>query len=65
MKSPLTDVRCTCGRLLFRQEPEALAGTVEIKCPRCRTVTQLRPRALHQSVPERVTEGPKNGTIRP
>lgn len=65
MKSLLTDVRCTCGRLLFRQEPDALAGALQIKCPRCRTVTTLRPRALSQSAAERVSEGPNHGTHRP
>ena len=65
MKSPLTDVRCSCGRLLFRQAPDALMGELQIKCPRCRTVTCLRPRALSQSAVERRSEGPLNGTEHP
>lgn len=39
---PLKEVRCCgCHRLLFRATD--LAGTVEIKCPRCRQFNHIRP----------------------
>ena len=36
--------RCgACNALLFKEENGALAGTIEIKCRRCRQINQLRP----------------------
>ncbi|PZU62241.1 MAG: hypothetical protein DI552_00635 [Brevundimonas sp.] len=37
-------VRCaSCSALLFKSEPGALAGVVEIKCRRCSALNVLRP----------------------
>ena len=37
-------VRCaSCSALLFKSEPGALAGVVEIKCRRCSAFNVLRP----------------------
>ncbi|MFZ5725559.1 MAG: Com family DNA-binding transcriptional regulator [Pseudomonadota bacterium] len=37
-------IRCGgCRALLFKCETGALAGAIEIKCRRCRRVTELRP----------------------
>ncbi|WP_373456002.1 Com family DNA-binding transcriptional regulator [Tropicibacter sp. Alg240-R139] len=36
--------RCgRCRRLLLKMEENALRGALEIKCPRCGTITELRP----------------------
>ncbi|UWQ92971.1 Com family DNA-binding transcriptional regulator [Rhodobacteraceae bacterium M382] len=36
--------RCgRCRRLLLKMEENALCGALEIKCPRCGTLTELRP----------------------
>ncbi len=44
MSSPESGVRCcACSRLLFCAEPDALAGAIRIKCPRCKAVNLLRP----------------------
>ncbi|MBT8170437.1 Com family DNA-binding transcriptional regulator [Falsiruegeria litorea] len=38
------EIRCTCcAKLLFKLEPNALGGALEIKCPRCRAINILRP----------------------
>lgn len=59
MNKPLTDVRCCdCARLLFKMEDGALCGELSIKCPRCRAMNILRPRALSADRPERRNEGP-------
>ncbi|MGP9788962.1 Com family DNA-binding transcriptional regulator [Roseinatronobacter sp. NSM] len=42
-----------CARLLFCAEPDALSGVVSIKCPRCRAMNILRPRALSPERPQR------------
>ncbi|MBR3371156.1 MAG: Com family DNA-binding transcriptional regulator [Rhodobacteraceae bacterium] len=44
---------CACARLLFCAEPDALSGVVSIKCPRCRAMNILRPRALSPERPQR------------
>ncbi|WP_439526169.1 Com family DNA-binding transcriptional regulator [Roseovarius mucosus] len=37
---------CACSRLLFKYERGAQISGVSIKCPRCRAMNILRPRAL-------------------
>lgn len=63
MNEPLTtrQVRCcACNRLLFVMQPDALAGTLTIRCPRCKAMNILRPvRAPDRAPPERPTaKGP-------
>ncbi|WP_366111306.1 Com family DNA-binding transcriptional regulator [Aestuariivita sp.] len=37
-------MRCAaCARLLFKASDPAALGCLEIKCPRCKTLTILRP----------------------
>ncbi|MBO9500774.1 Com family DNA-binding transcriptional regulator [Brevundimonas sp. A19_0] len=41
-------VRCaSCAALLFKAEPGALAGQLEIKCRRCSALNVLRPSSPH------------------
>ncbi|MBN8294640.1 Com family DNA-binding transcriptional regulator [Rhodobacter sp. NTK016B] len=58
--SPQVQTRCcACSRLLFCSEPDALAGVLTIKCPRCRAINILRP---HQSPsPQRPERDPESG----
>ncbi|WP_097806066.1 Com family DNA-binding transcriptional regulator [Pelagimonas varians] len=38
------EIRCTsCAGLLFKVKPDALVGDLSIKCPRCRSINNLRP----------------------
>ena len=40
-------IRCgTCRALLFKAAPHAVAGMIEIKCRRCKSVNHLRPVSL-------------------
>ncbi|PCJ04262.1 MAG: Com family DNA-binding transcriptional regulator [Rhodobacteraceae bacterium] len=40
----MQDQRCgQCARLLFKMEPAALSGALNIKCPRCKAHNHLRP----------------------
>ena len=40
-------IRCgKCRALLFKAAPHAVAGTIEIKCRRCKSVNHLRPMSL-------------------
>lgn len=58
---PKHEQRCgQCRRLLFRMEENALAGTVSIKCPRCKTLTILRP--PERSLPERPERNGKDNS---
>ncbi len=54
-------IRCyDCQRLLFKMEPDALSGTLTIRCPRCKATNILRPvRALD---PERPMSADLKGT---
>ncbi|WP_416376435.1 Com family DNA-binding transcriptional regulator [Thalassovita sp.] len=46
--------RCgQCSRLLFKMDENALAGSLSIKCPRCRTINILRPQSPSPKRPER------------
>ncbi|WP_442918220.1 Com family DNA-binding transcriptional regulator [Magnetococcus sp. PR-3] len=47
-------IRCSCGKLLCKAE---YSGTVEIKCPRCGTLT----RAIQSPQPERHERLPLGG----
>ncbi|WP_121097361.1 Com family DNA-binding transcriptional regulator [Roseinatronobacter ekhonensis] len=50
---------CACARLLFCADPDALSGVVTIKCPRCRAMNILRPRALSpERAPRQTEKGP-------
>lgn len=41
-----SEIRCCgCHRLLFKMAAGALAGAVQIKCPRCSAFNHLRPPA--------------------
>lgn len=41
---PVYEQRCgQCRRLLLKMDRDALAGTISIKCPRCKTISILRP----------------------
>lgn len=49
-------VRCaSCSALLFKSEPGALAGVVEIKCRRCSALNVLRPSSPN-TIASRATE---------
>ena len=64
LTTPGSQVRCrTCNRLLCVMQPDALAGWLTIRCPRCKADTTLRPsRAPDRARPERPTEkGPGDG----
>ncbi|WP_107989283.1 Com family DNA-binding transcriptional regulator [Breoghania corrubedonensis] len=40
----MQDIRCgKCRRLLMKTAERAIAGLLEIKCPRCGTINALRP----------------------
>lgn len=55
---PQTEIRCcSCSRLLFKIEPDALLGVLSIKCHRCKALNILRPtRALPDERPKRPIE---------
>lgn len=54
----MESIRCAgCDRLLFRQEPGALAGKLELKCPRCGAMNIFRP---SEPPPERRSERRKD-----
>ncbi|QPC44646.1 Com family DNA-binding transcriptional regulator [Kaustia mangrovi] len=53
----MESIRCgSCRRLLCRAAERAIAGVVEIKCPRCGTINSLRPTSPQ---PERRPERPE------
>ncbi|WP_145072198.1 Com family DNA-binding transcriptional regulator [Sphingobium wenxiniae] len=45
-----------CRALLFKCDPDAIAGVIEIKCRRCGTFNCLRPASPH-STASRAAEG--------
>ncbi|MEL7113969.1 MAG: Com family DNA-binding transcriptional regulator [Pseudomonadota bacterium] len=52
-KGMLEEIRCSgCGKLLFKMEHGALAGTLSIKCPRCGAFNNLRPSASPSQKPQ-------------
>ncbi|MFI8682328.1 Com family DNA-binding transcriptional regulator [Brevundimonas diminuta] len=49
-------VRCaSCAALLFKAQPGAIAGVVEIKCRRCSALNLLRP-SSPQPIADRATD---------
>ncbi|MBS7586389.1 Com family DNA-binding transcriptional regulator [Ancylobacter defluvii] len=51
----MRDVKCGCGRLLFRAEP--IRQRIDIKCRRCGVVNSLRPIEPEPERPERHVQG--------
>ncbi|MGS4886071.1 Com family DNA-binding transcriptional regulator [Roseibium sp. MB-4] len=48
----MEEIRCgSCRRLLMKSAKNAIIGPVEIKCPRCGTLTSLRPLVPDQKEP--------------
>ncbi|MDF3413557.1 Com family DNA-binding transcriptional regulator [Sulfitobacter sp. M57] len=55
------EIRCTgCSKLLFKMDNGGLAGSLSIKCPRCRQFNNLRP--MTSPSPERPDREGKEAT---
>ncbi|WP_417691557.1 zinc finger domain-containing protein [Roseibium sp.] len=58
----MNEIRCgSCRKLLMKAEPNAIIGTVEIKCTRCGTLNNLRPLEPVSERPERRDNEAMNG----
>ncbi|WP_152509285.1 MULTISPECIES: Com family DNA-binding transcriptional regulator [unclassified Labrenzia] len=50
----MNEIRCgSCRKLLMKSAERAIVGPVEVKCPRCGTLNNLRPLEPFSERPER------------
>ncbi|MBO6754938.1 MAG: Com family DNA-binding transcriptional regulator [Roseibium sp.] len=48
----MNEIRCgSCRKLLMKARPNAIIDAIEIKCPRCGTMNNLRPVVIDQQEP--------------